>query len=193
MIACAVTSLIAALAFADLFRRIAKAEADVAGMSLTGDADRLGTAVRDFCNRMVRSSLLPDATVPGLKALPVRFRLHNDPFSRVGELLDALNARTNGRTYADITTLIRRFYQLAYTLDASQDDTVTVLSILEQRLIENDGSRTVGRVGRVRCGEPFVAQTMTYLRNGTHVAQPFGFVVYSPEGKVIGRAEVLCR
>ena len=193
MFTCTIASLLTGIVLFELMRRISRAEADAAGVTAAGAADGFSAAVREFCCRVIQADLLPDATGPGMMDLPVRFRLHNDSFSRIGQLLTTLASKSQRRGYADTAALVRLFYQLAYSLDARPADAVPVLGILERRLIENDGTKAVGRVGRVQAGERFDAQTMTYLRNGTHVDQPFGFVVYSPEGKVIGKAEVLCR
>jgi hypothetical protein len=190
---CMIAAALAALALFELQRRLSQAEADTETALKRNTQDGLSFAVRDFCQRTLESDLLPDATEAGLAPIPLRFRLHSDPYSRVGELLNAFDTKSESTSYSDLVQLVRLFYQLEYSLRAGPDAGANVLSILERRLTANDGNKPVGSVSRVHRGQRFDGQTMTYLRNGTHVEQPFGFVVYSPDKKLIGKADVLCR
>ena len=123
----------------------------------------------------------------------MRYRDHNERFTTVGELLQAMEPKLGSSSYADILQLVRLFYQLDYTLGPAPDRCGGILTELERRLVANDGSRAVGRVERLARGQRCDAQKMTLVRSGSHVEQPLGFVVYSPEGKVMNRAEVLGR
>jgi len=153
----------------------------------------LGRAFRDYCQAAVAVDLLPSATRPGIAMLPVRYRDHNDKFTTVGDLMKEMAAKSGSQSYGDLTRLVRLFYQLEYSLDASPELGERVLGLLERRLEENDGTRKVGQIERVKRGQRCDTQTMTPVRSGSHVEQPLGFIVYSPEKRVMGKAEVLCR
>ena len=153
----------------------------------------LGRSLRDFCQAAVAIDLLPTATRPGVAALPVRYRDHGDRFMTVGELLKEIGTKCGSQSYSDALRLVRLFYQLDYSLDASPELGEKVLRLLEKRIETNDGSRKIGLVQRVRRGQRCDAETMTPVRSGSHVEQPLGFIVYSQDNRVISKAEVLCR
>lgn len=153
----------------------------------------LGRAFRDYCQAAVAVDLLPAATRPGLAVLPVRYRDHSDKFMTVGDLVKEMAAKCTSQSYSDLTKLVRLFYQLEYSLDASPELGERVLGLLERRLEANDGTRKIGHIERVKRGQRCDTQTMTPVRSGSHVEQPLGFIVYTPEKKVMGKAEVLCR
>jgi len=153
----------------------------------------VGRAFRDYCQAAVDVDLLPAAICPGLARLPVRYRDHSDGFMVVGDLMKEMAAKCGRESYGDLTKLVRLFYQLEYSLDASPELGERVLGVLQHRLQANDGTRKIGHIERVKRGQRCDTQTMTPVRSGSHVEQPLGFIVYSPEKKVMGKAEVLCR
>lgn len=88
---------------------------------------------------------------------------------------------------------MRLFYQLEYSLDASPELGERVPGLWERRLEENDGTRKIGLIERIKRGQRCDTQTITPVRSGSHVVQPLGFIVYSPEKRVMGKAEGLWR
>lgn len=183
---------LAGYAFHMLGQRIAVAESEAAG-ACAGSSDALARMLREYCRSAIAADLLAAATAPGFTKTRVRYRDHNDRFMTVGELLQTIEPRLGNSTYADILQLVRLFYQLDYTLGPAPARCGSVLAELERRLVANDGSRAIGRVERLTRGQRCDPQTMTLVRSGSHVEQPLGFVVYSPDGKVMNRAEVLGR
>lgn len=173
--------------------RIDAAEDEAAGAWSGHVGTDLGRAFRDYCTAAVAANLLPAASRPGLAALPVRYRDHNDKFTTVGDLMREMAAKCGSQSYGDLARLVRLFYQLEYSLDAGPELGERVLGVLQRCLEANDGTRKVGHIERVKRGQRCDTQTMTPVRSGSHVEQPLGFIVYSPDKKVIGKAEVLCR
>lgn len=176
-----------------LSSRIDSAEDEVSKAWSGHVSNDLGRAFRDYCQAAVAVDLLPAATRPGLAVLPVRYRDHSDKFMTVGDLMKEMAAKCGSDSYSDLTKLVRLFYQLEYSLNASPELGERVLGLLERRLEANDGTRKIGNIERVKRGQRCDTQTMTPVRSGSHVEQPLGFVVYTPEKKVMGKAEVLCR
>lgn len=183
---------IAGFTFHVLGRRLARAESEAESL-WAGSTDELAAMLRAYCRAAVATDLLPAAAAPGFAGMRVRYREHNDRFSSVGELARLMASKLGSRSYPDLVRLVRHFYQLDYSLGPFPGLADGILAELERRLLENDGSRPVGRVERVSRGERCDARTMTLLRSGSYVEQPLGFVVYSPEQKIVGRAEVLAR
>lgn len=157
-----------------------------------GGAD-LAHLFNSYCTSAVRTGMLPAARGSGFASLRVRYRDHGDRFNTVGELLQEINARSGSTAYTDLVRLVRMFYQLEYSLDADPALGNRVLAELERRIVANDGTRQVGSIERVARGQRCDTQKMTPVRSGSYVEQPLGFVIYSPENKVMARAEVLCR
>lgn len=192
MIPIAIGAGLAAYAFHVLGQRIAAAEREAAG-ACAGSNDALAGMLREYCRGVIAAGLLAAATAPGFTKTRVRYRDHNERFTTVGELLQAMEPKLGSSSYADILQLVRLFYQLDYTLGPAPDRYGCILTELERRLVANNGSRDVGRVERLARGQRCDPQKMTLLRSGSHVEQPLGFVVYSPDGEVMNRAEVLGR
>lgn len=176
-----------------LERRISATEDEVA-KAWNGHVETdLGRTLRNYCQSAIAVDLLPTATCLDLGSMPVRYRDHNDKFMNVSELLNEMASKCGSQSYSDLARLVRLFYQLEYSLDASPELGAIVLGLLERQLEANDGTKKIGRIERVKRGQRCDVQTMTPVRSGSHVEQPLGFIVYSPEKKVIGKAEVLCR
>lgn len=173
--------------------RVDAAEDEVAKVWSGYAGTDLGRACRDYCQAAVAVDLLPAASRPGLAALPVRYRDHNDKVMTVGDLMKEMTTKCSSHSFSDLTRLVRLFYQLEYSLDASPELGGRVLRLLESRLEANDGTRTIGHIERVKRGQRCDTQTMTPVRSGSHVEQPLGFILYTPEKKVMSKAEVLCR
>jgi len=173
--------------------RVDAAEGDISKAWNSHAGADLGRAFRDYCRAAVAVDLLPAATRPGLAGMPVRYRDHGDKFTTVGELMHEMAAKCGSQAYGDLTKLVRMFYQLDYSLDASPELGGRVLGVLERLLESNDGTRKIGQIERVKRGQRCDTQTMTPVRSGSHVEQPLGFIVYTPDKKIMGKAEVLCR
>jgi hypothetical protein len=175
-----------------LGRRLKTAEDELASI-WNGAADKeLRSAVMDYCRSAVQSDLLAAASSRGIGSIPVRYRNHQDRFRTVGELMSEMAAKSGSRSYADLVRMVRWFYQLDYSLVASSQQRDRVLMLLE-RLLQANGTQGIGRIERVKSGQRNDPQIMMPVSNGTHVEQPFGFVVYSKDGGLMSRAEVLCR
>lgn len=192
MIPIAICAGIAGYAFHVLGGRIATAEREAAA-ACGGASDALAGMLRNYCREAVGANLLGAATGPGFAKTRVRYRDHNDRFTTVGELLQAMEPKLSSSSYPDVAQVVRLFYQLDYSLGPSPERCGRILEELGRRMVANDGSRTIGRVERVSPGQRCDPQTMTLIRSGSHVEQPLGFVVFSPDGKVVSRAEVLGR
>ena len=193
MLLIAMASGISGLLLHVLGRRLEAADFEIARAWDAHVGTDIGRTLRDYCRSAVAVDLLPMAVRPGVASLPVRYRDHSEKYLTVGDLIKEMGPKCGSRTYGDAIRLVRWFYQLEYSLEASQALGDEVLSLLERAVTDNDGSKKVGRIERVKRGQRCDMETMSPVRSGTHVEQPLGFVVYSPENKVISKAEVLCR
>lgn len=193
MLLIALSSFVSGALLYVLARRMESAEREILEAWSGLDDSDIGLELRSFCQAAVAVDLLPAATGPGVSALPVRYRDHGDKFVTVGELLREIRLKCASHSYGDTLRLVRMFYQLDYSLDASPEVGEKVLHRLEKRLVANDGSRKIGLVRRVSRGQRCDTETMTPVRSGSHVEQPLGFIVYSQENRILGKADVLCR
>ena len=125
--------------------------------------------------------------------MEVRYREHYDRFHSVGELIQEISSKVNSQSYAEVLELVKMFYKLEYSLGALPELGDHVLNILQSRLENNNSSRIIKSVQRVHRGQRCDTSIMSPVRNGSHVEQPLGFIIYTTDKKLMHKADVICR
>lgn len=154
----------------------------------------------DFPERVLRllrtgidSGLLAGAGPGGLGDVEVRAREPRDPYRNVAELVDWLAREASGKTYAEVSGIIKGVYQLGHSLRSPEAEVGHTLEPLLARVKASSvGGSPIARVECVRPGAMLDPGTMAPLNYGARVTQPLGVLVYDNAGKVLGKAKVLC-
>ena len=154
----------------------------------------------DFPERVIRllrsgidSGLLAAAGPGGLGDVEVRAREPRDPYRNVAELVDWLAREASGKTYAEVSGIIKGVYQLGHSLRSPEAEVRHSLEPLLARVKASSvGGSPIARVECVRPGAILDPGTMAPLNYGARVTQPLGVLVYDNAGKVLGKAKVLC-
>jgi hypothetical protein len=187
------TNCFLAYLFYTLSRRMEAIEYELLCLATNQDNSDLVNALQKYCDATILSELAPEATHRGLASIDVRYRDHQDRFQTIGELIREISSKVNSQNYAGLIELVKMFYKLEYALDAQPELGDQVLKILQYRLEKNKSSRTIGSIQRVHRGQRCDTQIMSPVRNGSHVEQPLGFVIYTTDMKLMHKAEVICR
>jgi hypothetical protein len=155
--------------------------------------DDLPRRLRRLVRLSIDAGLLADAGPRGLAALDVPSRETSDPYRTAGELINWLARESGGTGYTEVSGVIKAVYQLGHTLGARDRDVQRCLLPLLDRLKACQvGSSPIARVECVRSGAHLDTRTMASLRFGPRVSLPLGVIVYDDNGKVLGKAKVLC-
>lgn len=178
---------------ATLLWRLHTAAAPIAKEAGQGDGADFGACFARFLDHAVDASLAPEAGANGMAGLELRFREPQDPSRTVGELASRISAAKGAVELQSVVNLLKSLYQLQYTLQAPAEELNECLGVLSERLKSSSLSpRPVGRVEVISTGALLDRNRMMPLNNGTHVAQPFGAIIFDREGKVLSKAKVLC-
>jgi hypothetical protein len=161
---------------------------------------RLASAPDDFPQRVLRSvcrnldaGLLAPAGPGGLNDLEVRTREQRDPYRTAAELIDWLAKAAAMTDYHEVCGVIKGVYQLGHVLRSPENEVQSCLEPLIARIkAANVGGTPVARVESIRPGALLDPGTMAPLNYGSRVKQPLGVLVYDVDGKVLGKAKVLC-
>jgi len=164
-----------------------------ARQALAGADQPLAGAALAMLKVVVKSGLPPSGTGGGLRALPVVFREAQDSYTTLYELLERIARTSKDDKPQELLELAKLIYQLQYSLELPVSTCDPFLEAMQDRLGTAAGGIGIGRIARIAPGDPVDPKTCMPLNFGTHVAAPFGVVVYDRGGKILQKAKVLCR
>lgn len=177
-----------------LLYRLWAAKRSAARLIWRGRSDPLSTELMRLVSQAIDTHLLLQAGGNGLSGLDVRFRESQDSYRTLGDLLGQLEKNLAATRFADLNQFIKGVFQLQATLGIPFADLGKTLAILEERL-KNDSSFTnpVARIEIVAPGTMVDPKKMAPVTAGTIVKQPLGVVALDGNGKVLGKARVICQ
>ena len=193
VVAAGCSALTAIVAFVLLYRLQFASRDGSARLGAAATRDDFPIRVRRMIRISLDAGLLSEAGPGGLADVEVRSREQRDPYRTVAELIDWLARQAAGTTYPEISGIIKGVYQLGNALRAPDGAVRDCLEPLIARVkAANVGGSPVARVECVRQGAMLDPGTMAPLNYGARVTQPLGVLVYDSDGKVLGKAKVLC-
>jgi hypothetical protein len=190
----AACSLLTAVAALVLLVRLRFASLDsCARLRPASAADDFPQRVLQLIRVSVDADLLARAGTGGLVDLEVRTREPRDPYRTAAELIDWIASKSAAADYHEISGLIKGVYQLGHVLRAPEAEVRFCMEPLIARIkAATVGGSPVARVECVRPGAILDPGTMAPLNYGARVTQPLGVLLYDADGKVLGKAKVLC-
>jgi hypothetical protein len=193
VVAAACSALSAVAAFVLLYRLKSASRDGRARLEAAATRDDFPARILQLIQISLDAGLLAEAGRGGLADVEVRSREQRDPYRTVAELIDWLARESAGTTYPEVSGIIKGVYQLGSALRAPDGAVSHCLEPLIARVkAANVGGSPVARVECVRQGAMLDPGTMAPLNYGARVIQPLGVLVYDSDGKVLGKAKVLC-
>jgi hypothetical protein len=162
-------------------------------LRVASSPDDLPQRILHLLRSSLDACLLTEASSTGLADVAVRTREPSDPYRTVAELIEWLSRESASTAYPEICGLIKGVYQLGHSLRAGEPEIHSCLELLRTRLLATAvGGSRVARVEWIRPGTILDPGTMAPLNYGARVIQPLGALVYDADGRVLGKAKVLC-
>ena len=153
----------------------------------------LKAELMDLISRASDDSLFLQAGAAGLEDIEIAGREYQDSYRNLKELLPILLRCSGSSEYSEINSCIKGVYQIQTTLGLPIDNIDSALRWLESHLRSCTVSgKSIARTERVIPGALLNSKKMLAVNNGTHVKQPLGVVCIDAEGKVLGKAKVIC-
>ena len=183
-----------AVAALGLFYRLLRLKRSLAPLKRLARKDPLAGEIARWIGRGIDATLVLDTGSKGLAEVEVQFREVQDPYRNLADLLRLLEKSLAATRFAEVNQVIKSIFQFEATLGVPFSDLAKSLSLLETRLkLDSSLARPVARIEVVAPGTMLDPKKMMPVTSGTTVKQPLGIVALDGDGKVLGKARVICQ